>query len=77
MSRTSEREFGTPKEYVDIRKEIVNNQKLEAIISMPAGVFKPYTSQKTYIMIFTKTNSGGTDKVWFYNMENDGLSLDD
>ena len=69
--------FGTPKEYVDIRKEIVNNQKLEAIISMPAGVFKPYTPQKTYIMIFTKTNSGGTDKVWFYNMENDGLSLDD
>ena len=57
--------------------EIVENHKLEAIISMPSGVFKPYAGVSTAIMIFTKTNTGGTDKVWFYDMKADGYSLDD
>jgi type I restriction enzyme M protein len=60
-----------------IRQEIVDNHKLEAIISMPSGVFKPYAGVSTAIMIFTKTGTGGTDKVWFYDMKADGLSLDD
>lgn len=59
-----------------IRREIVENQRLEAVISMPSGVFLPYSGVSTAILIFTKTNHGGTDKVWFYNMKADGLSLD-
>jgi type I restriction enzyme M protein len=69
--------FGSTKGHKDIRKEIVENHKLEAIISMPSGVFKPYAGVSTAIMIFTKTNTGGTDKVWFYDMKSDGYSLDD
>ena len=69
--------FGSTKGHKDIRKEIVENHKLEAIISMPSGVFKPYAGVSTAIMIFTKTNTGGTDKVWFYDMKADGYSLDD
>ncbi|MGL5753489.1 MAG: HsdM family class I SAM-dependent methyltransferase, partial [Paraclostridium sp.] len=69
--------FGSTKGHKDIRKEIVDNHKLEAIISMPSGVFKPYAGVSTAIMIFTKTNTGGTDKVWFYDMKADGYSLDD
>ena len=69
--------FGSSKAHKAIRKEIVDNQKLEAIISMPSGVFKPYAGVSTAIMIFTKTNAGGTDKVWFYDMKADGYSLDD
>ena len=68
--------FGSTKGHKDIRKEIVENHKLEAIISMPSGVFKPYAGVSTAIMIFTKTNTGGTDKVWFYDMKADGYSLD-
>ena len=60
-----------------IRKEIVDNQRLQAVISMPSGVFNPYTPVSTAILIFTKTNAGGTDKVWFYEMHADGFSLDD
>ena len=60
-----------------IRKELVENQQLQGIISMPSGVFKPYSGVSTAILIFTKTNSGGTNKVWFYDMKTDGLSLDD
>jgi type I restriction enzyme M protein len=60
-----------------IRKEIVENNRLEAVISMPSGVFKPYAGVSTAILIFTKTGHGGTDKVWFYNMTADGFSLDD
>lgn len=60
-----------------IRKEIIEHHRLEAIISMPSGVFKPYAGVSTAIMIFTKTNHGGTDKVWFYDMTADGYSLDD
>lgn len=69
--------FGSTKGHKDIRKEIVENNKLEAIISMPSGVFKPYAGVSTAIMIFTKTGTGGTDKVWFYDMKADGYSLDD
>ena len=63
------------KAYTILRKELVENQKLEAIIFMPQGVFEPYSGVQTGILIFTKTNSGGTGKVWFYNMENDGFTL--
>ncbi|MGG3006859.1 HsdM family class I SAM-dependent methyltransferase, partial [Geobacillus stearothermophilus] len=69
--------FGSSKAHKDIRKEIVENHKLEAIISMPSGVFKPYAGVSTAIMIFTKTGVGGTDHVWFYDMKADGYSLDD
>ena len=64
------------KAYTKLRKELVENQKLEAVIFMPGGVFYPYSGVQTGILIFTKTNAGGTDKVWMYNMENDGYSLD-
>jgi type I restriction enzyme M protein len=69
--------FGSSNAHKAIRKELINNQKLVAVISMPSGVFKPYAGVSTAIIIFTKTNTGGTDKVWFYNMEADGFSLDD
>lgn len=64
------------KAYTKLRKELVENQKLEGVIFMPGGVFYPYSGVQTGILIFTKTNAGGTDKVWMYNMENDGYSLD-
>ena len=69
--------FGSSSAHKAIRKEIVENQRLEAVISMPSGVFKPYAGVSTAVLIFTKTEHGGTDNVWFYNMEADGLSLDD
>lgn len=69
--------FGGSKAHLAIRKELVDNQQLEAIISMPSGVFKPYSGVSTAILIFTKTDSGGTDNVWFYDMRADGYSLDD
>lgn len=69
--------FGSSNAHKAIRKELVENQKLVAVISMPSGVFKPYAGVSTAIVIFTKTNTGGTDKVWFYNMESDGFTLDD
>ena len=69
--------FGSSTAHKAIRKEIVENNRLEAIISMPSGVFKPYAGVSTGIMIFTKTGHGGTDKVWFYDMKADGYSLDD
>jgi len=69
--------FGGSNAPTAIRKELIENQKLEAVISMPSGVFKPYAGVSTAILIFTKTNAGGTDKVWFYDMKADGLSLDD
>jgi type I restriction enzyme M protein len=69
--------FGTSKAHIAIRKEIVEHQQLRAVISMPSGVFKPYAGVSTAVLIFTKTNSGGTDKVWFYDMRADGYSLDD
>lgn len=69
--------FGGGKAHKSIREEIIANHKLEAIISLPSGVFKPYSGVSTAIMIFTKTGSGGTDYVWFYDMLADGKSLDD
>lgn len=69
--------FGTSKAHVAIRKEIVENQQLRAVISMPSGVFKPYAGVSTAVLIFNKTNCGGTDRVWFYDMKADGFSLDD
>lgn len=69
--------FGGSKAHTSIREEIIANHKLEAVISMPSGVFKPYAGVSTAIIIFTKTGAGGTDKVWFYDMKADGKSLDD
>ena len=69
--------FGSSNAHKSIRKELVENNRLEAVISMPSGVFKPYAGVSTAILIFIKTGHGGTDKVWFYDMKADGLSLDD
>lgn len=69
--------FGSSKAHLAVRKELIDRQQLEAVISMPAGVFKPYSGVSTAILLFTKTDSGGTDKVWFYDMQADGYSLDD
>ena len=69
--------FGASNAHKSLRKEIIDKHKLEGVVSMPSGVFKPYTGVSTAILLFTKTGIGGTDKVWFYDMEADGLSLDD
>ena len=69
--------FGSSTAHKAIRQEIIENNRLEAVISMPSGVFKPYAGVSTAVLIFTKTNHGGTDKVWFYDMKADGFSLDD
>lgn len=68
--------FGNSTAHKAIRKELVEKQRLQAVISMPSGVFQPYSGVSTAILIFTKTNAGGTDKVWFYDMTADGYSLD-
>ncbi len=69
--------FGSSSAHKAIRKEIVENQRLQAVVSMPSGVFKPYAGVSTAILIFTKTGHGATDQVWFYDMTADGFSLDD
>lgn len=69
--------FGSSTAHKAIRKELVEQHRLEAVISMPSGVFKPYAGVSTAILIFTKTGHGGTDKVWFYDMKADGFTLDD
>lgn len=69
--------FGSSKAHKALRRILVEDQKLDAIISMPSGAFKPYAGVSTAILLFTKTNSGGTDHVWFYDMQSDGFSLDD
>ena len=69
--------FGSSNAHKAIRQEIVDHHKLDAVISMPSGVFKPYAGVSTAVLFFTKTGSGGTDHVWFYDMEADGYSLDD
>jgi len=69
--------FGSSKAHKQLRQMLVEDQKLDAVISLPSGAFKPYAGVSTAILIFTKTNSGGTDNVWFYNMLADGWSLDD
>ncbi len=69
--------FGSSKAHKAIRRELVENHQLRAVISMPSGVFKPYAGVSTAVLVFTKTGAGGTDKVWFYDMKADGFSLDD
>jgi len=69
--------FGNSKAHIAIRKELIENHKLIAVISMPSGVFKPYAGVSTAVLVFTKTGTGGTDNVWFYDMKSDGFSLDD
>lgn len=69
--------FGSSKAHQAIRKELVENHQLRAVISMPSGVFKPYAGVSTAILVFTKTGAGGTEDVWFYDMQVDGFSLDD
>lgn len=69
--------FGSSNAHKQIRKEIIENNQLTGVISMPSGVFKPYAGVSTAILFFTKTDAGGTDNVWFYDMKADGLSLDD
>ena len=69
--------FGSSTAHKAIRRAIIEDNRLEAVISMPSGVFKPYAGVSTGILIFTKTGHGGTDNVWFYDMTADGFSLDD
>ncbi len=69
--------FGSSKAHKSIRKEMIENHQLQAVISMPSGVFKPYAGVSTAVLVFTKTGAGGTDQVWFYDMKADGYSLDD
>lgn len=68
--------FGNSTGHKAVRRELIDHQRLQAVISMPSGVFQPYSGVSTAILIFTKTNAGGTDKVWFYDMKADGFSLD-
>jgi type I restriction enzyme M protein len=69
--------FGSSKAHKELRRMLVEEQKLDGVISLPGGVFRPYAGVSTAILLFTKTNSGGTDNVWFYDMDADGWSLDD
>ena len=69
--------FGSSKAHKTLRRILVEDQKLDAVISLPSGVFRPYAGVSTAILAFTKTNSGGTDSVWFYDVQADGMSLDD
>jgi type I restriction enzyme M protein len=69
--------FGSSKAHKEVRRILVEDQKLDAVVKLPSGVFKPYSGVSTAILFFTKTNSGGTDEVWFYDIQADGYSLDD
>ncbi len=69
--------FGSSKAHVALRKELIENHMLQAVISMPSGVFKPYAGVSTAVLVFTKTGAGGTENVWFYDMKTDGFTLDD
>ncbi len=69
--------FGSSKAHKDLRRILVEDQKLDAVVKLPSGVFRPYAGVSTAILLFTKTNSGGTDDVWFYDVQADGFSLDD
>src|SRR5207247_10573955 len=66
--------FGSSKAHKELRKVLVEEQKLDAVVSLPSGVFKPYAGVSTAILVFTKTNSGGTDQDWDYDVEDDGWS---
>ncbi|MFT0847308.1 class I SAM-dependent DNA methyltransferase [Actinomycetaceae bacterium L2_0104] len=69
--------FGSTKAHKTLRRMLVEEQKLDAVVKLPSGVFRPYAGVSTAILFFTKTNSGGTDEVWFYDVQADGFSLDD
>jgi type I restriction enzyme M protein len=69
--------FGSTKAHKEVRRILVEDQKLDGVVSLPSGVFKPYAGVSTAVLLFTKTNSGGTDHVWFYDLKADGRSLDD
>src|SRR5450432_766507 len=69
--------FGSSNAHKTLRRILVDEQKLDAVVSLPGGVFRPYAGVSTAILLFTKTNSGGTDSVWFYDVDADGWSLDD
>ena len=69
--------FGSTKAHKELRRILVEEQQLQAVVKLPSGVFKPYAGVSTAILFFTKTDSGGTDHVWFYDVQADGLSLDD
>jgi len=69
--------FGSSRAHRELRRILVEEQKLDGVVSLPGGVFKPYAGVSTAILLFTKTNSGGTDAVWFYDVRADGWSLDD
>jgi type I restriction enzyme M protein len=69
--------FGSSKAHKELRRMLVEDQKLDGVVSLPTGAFRPYAGVSTAILLFTKTNSGGTDHVWFYDMQADGWSLDD
>ena len=69
--------FGSSKAHKDLRRALVEDQKLDAVVKLPSGVFRPYAGVSTAILFFTKTDSGGTDDVWFYDVRADGFSLDD
>ncbi len=69
--------FGSSKAHKELRRMLVEEQKLDGVVSLPGGVFKPYAGVSTAMLLFTKTNSGGTDHVWFYDVDADGWSLDD
>ena len=69
--------FGSSKAHKELRRILVEEQQLQGVVSLPSGAFRPYAGVSTAILLFTKTNSGGTDKVWFYDLKADGYSLDD
>jgi type I restriction enzyme M protein len=69
--------FGSSNAHKSLRRILVEDQKLDAVVKLPSGVFRPYAGVSTAILFFTKTNSGGTDNVWFYDVRADGFSLDD
>jgi len=69
--------FGSSKAHQELRKLLVEKHKLEGVLKLPSGVFRPYAGVSTAVLFFTKTGVGGTDHVWFYDMQADGYSLDD
>jgi type I restriction enzyme M protein len=69
--------FGSSKAHKDLRRLLVEENKLEAVVKLPSGVFRPYAGVSTAILVFTRTGVGGTDHVWFYDVQADGWSLDD
>lgn len=69
--------FGSSKAHRELRRMLVEDHQLQGVVKLPGGVFKPYAGVSTAILLFTRTDSGGTDDVWFYDVTADGWSLDD